>query len=221
MYNDEMSKNPDLGEVCQIEKDLISALRSVVAHGVFANDVKSEELGDLVDMVKDMAETKRNCWEAKYYELICHAMEREEHDMDDEGGMMGYNPNRYASGRYAPSGHGNMTSHGFTKNTYPDFKMHQQDWDRSDVMGYSGNSLLDRDKKMRGPYGDAYREYEDARRHYTESKSLEDKSHMDQKAMEHVDNSIMTLKEIWANADPTLRKEMKASLSSLVSEMPA
>lgn len=221
MYNDNISKDIDLSEICQVEKDLTSALRSVVAHGIFSNDVHSKELGDLTDMVKDMAETKKLCWEAKYYEHICHAMEKEEQGMGDNE-TMGYNTNRYANGRYAPSGHGNMTSSGFTNNkTYPDFKMHQDDWDKTDVMGYSGTSLLDREKKMRGPYGDAYREYEDARRHYTESKSLEDKSHMDQKAMEHVDNSIMTLKEIWANADPTLRKEMKASLSSLVSEMPA
>lgn len=226
MHMEEYQNKPDLEDICQVEKDLISALRSVVAHGLFSKEVDGKELGALTDMIKDMAETKKNCWEAKYYETVCQAME--EYDEDEDN--MGYNSNRYKNGKYAPSGTGNrMTSRPSMK---PDYSTYQNG--RDSVMGFSDgkedwmpSSMNSRFQDYRGlegrkyePYGEAYHEYEDARRHYTESKSMEDKTHMDKKAREHVDNSIMTLKEIWKNADPTLRKEMKSSLTSLVSEMP-
>ncbi len=67
-------------------------------------------------------------------------------------------------------------------------------------------------------YGRAFREYENAKRHYTESKSLEDKTDMDEKAMEHVDHSIMTLREIWKDADPSVKKEVTSAITSLASE---
>lgn len=234
MHDSEVMKNPDLTEICRIEEDLISALKTVVGCGIFSKDVEGKDLGGLVDMVKDMAETKRNCWEAKYYETVCRAMD--EYEENDDG--MGYNSNRYASGRYAPAGHGNKSGYGPAK--HPNFRMYQDGWDEMmDGMGYTPDRRMDQMSKdsrlmhpygydhesdgrmMHDPYGNAYREYENARKHYTESKSMADKTHMDQKAMEHVNNSIVTLKEIWKSADPALRKDMKASLTSLVSEMPA
>ncbi len=84
-------------------------------------------------------------------------------------------------------------------------------------MGYGGKSM---DSYDRGDsqYGRAFREYENAKRHYTESKSLEDKTDMDEKAMEHVDHSIMTLREIWKDADPSVKKEVTSAITSLASE---
>lgn len=238
----EEMKKPELSEVCQIEKDLISALKTVTSHGVFSKDVDSKELGELVDMVKDMAETKRNCWEAHYYETVSKAMEEYDYDSDDR---MGYNRNRYASGRYAPSGTGNRTM-GYMMPIYPSSKRdpyffnpieepimgYDKDMDgrsRNDSSNSSGRSNWRNDQNnsygypyghdMRDfQYGKSLREYEDARRHYTESKSLEDKSHMDKKAMEHVNHSMMTLREIWKNADPTVKKEVSSSIASLAAE---
>lgn len=235
--HDEMKK-PNMSEICQIEKDLIAALRTVVSHGVFSKEVDTKELGELVDMVKDMAETKRNCWEACYYETVTEAMK--EYDEED---MMGYNPNRYASGRYAPTGTGNRTS-GYVPsldkmpivmrpgNLYHDYPLMgyseekggrdssyddkgRMMGDRNDSYGYPHDREME---NRRNQYGSAFREYEDARRHYTESKSLEDKSHMDKKALEHVNQSMMTLREIWKNADPTVKKEVSSSISSLATE---
>lgn len=233
--HDEMKKM-DLSEICQIEKDLISALRTVVSHGVFSKDVDTKELGELVDMVKDMAETKRNCWEACYYETVTEAMK--EYDEED---AMGYNPNRYRSGKYAPSGTGDRT-YGYVPSLYPRIPIRNGmddvmgPWDRlyDGPMGYSkgrpamgpydGDRMSDHyrdgkhDKDRGSQYGSAFEEYEDARRHYTETKSLEDKSHMDEKAMEHLNHSMMTLREIWKNADPEVKREVSASISSLASE---
>lgn len=39
--------------------------------------------GSMVDMVKDLAEAEKSCWEAEYYRSVAEAMER-------EGGSSGY-----------------------------------------------------------------------------------------------------------------------------------
>lgn len=56
--------------------------------------VETEEMGHVVDMIKDLSE-------AKYYCTVVTAMLEE-----DE--RMGYNPRRYSDGRYAPKGRGTM-----------------------------------------------------------------------------------------------------------------
>lgn len=212
--HEEMSNKPDLKDLCSIEKQLQTALSTVVSNGIFSDKVCGKELGELTDMIKDLAETKKYCWEAHYYETVCKAME------DYDGGdYMGYNSNRYASGRYAPSGTGNLTRSGFT----PETMIHQEKpkgWLGVLESQSYGYDLSDHERLMHGPYGTAYREYEDARKHYTETKSSEDKDHMNRKALEHMNNSVMTIKDIWKDADTTLRKEMKSSLTALVSDMP-
>lgn len=219
--HDEMKK-PELSEICQIEKDLIAALRTVVSHGVMSKDVDGKELGELVDMVKDMAETKRNCWEACYYQTVTEAME----EYDDEDSM-GYNPNRYASGRYAPSGRGSRMR-GFMPSPngkMMDTKRGAEDWYPGmdyveGPMGYPRRWMPEymNENDPDRQYGEAFKEYKDARRHYTETHSMEDKSHMDQKAMEHVNRSMMTLREIWKSADPAVKKEVSSSIASLAAE---
>lgn len=223
----------DMGDICAIEKDLISVLRTVTAHGVFSKEVEKDELGALVDMVKDMAETKRNCMEAHYYEKVCKAMD----EYEDEEDRSGYNPNRYSSGRYAPKGHGNYTA-GFRPmiedgKRIPEYYrdvMGEDLFPGMMPMGYS-EKRDDRDNmpnkqnrsgetNPRMQYGEAYMEYDEARRHYTSTKSAEDKDRMDEKALEHLDRSIMTIRDIWKGADASLRKEMKASLMALIQDMP-
>ena len=38
--------------------------------------VNVRELGELVDMVKDLAEAEKECWEATYYRTVTEAMEK-------------------------------------------------------------------------------------------------------------------------------------------------
>lgn len=74
-------------------------------------------------------------------------------------------------------------------------------------------------KETRTPYGRAWDEYEGAKRYYTETKNPSLKSEMDARATEHIGNSLVTLREIWRDADPALRQRMKADLTNLVNEM--
>lgn len=56
--------------------------------------------GDMVDMVKDLAEAEKSCWEAEYYRSVAEAMERGTGygAQMGYGGMYGYSGNNYASG---------------------------------------------------------------------------------------------------------------------------
>lgn len=72
-------------------------------------EIETKECGEVVDMIKDLAEAEKCCWEALYYQTVCKAMNEGEGHRGSGENPMGYNTNRYASGRYAPSGHGDST----------------------------------------------------------------------------------------------------------------
>lgn len=206
--------------------------------------MNAEEAGEVVDMIKDLAETERNCMEALYYEKVVEAMVSYDEPRYGESMNMGYNRNRYKSGRYAPTGRG--TRMGFMPLHVPyldyDGEMYPEDYMNEAMMGYTrdrnsstnNNSSGNRDRgtqdddrmgyksndMMMDPrYGQAYNEYRNRRRHYTETKSSEDKKEMDVHAEEHVRDTIATIRDIWGDADPMLKKRMKEDFTKLLSEM--
>lgn len=68
-------------------------------------------------------------------------------------------------------------------------------------------------------FGRPYNEYRAMRRNYTETHSEEDKAAMKKHANQHIDDTVSTMKDIWNNADPDLRKKMKADITNLLSTM--
>lgn len=62
-------------------------------------------------------------------------------------------------------------------------------------------------------------DYETARRHYHETRSIDDKQMMEDRAEEHVQKAIRDLREIWSDADPTMRQKIKNNVSTLMNEM--
>lgn len=74
---------------------LVDALNGEIAKGV--EKVDAEEAGAITDMIKDLAEAEKECWEACYYKSIVEAM-----DESKEGERMGYDRYRYANGEFAP-----------------------------------------------------------------------------------------------------------------------
>lgn len=71
-----------------------------------------------------------------------------------------------------------------------------------------------------GQYGRPYGEYLEARKHYTESHSAMDKADMDKYAGEHLMSAMTAIRTIYGDADPELRKKIKADFSKLVADMP-
>lgn len=217
-----------LEKVTEIKDKLICSVELEMAKGL--DNVCTEELGEVIDMIKDLSEAEEKCWKACYYKEIVEAMKEE----GKENERAGYDHWRYSSGRFAPTGSGHY-SPGYTP-------MHMMD-DDYDMMGYtksqsgsrtsysadggrgssSGSSTGNRSgytsPMMGNRYGQAYSNYDEARRHYTESHSDSDKKMMDDHAKKHLEESIDTMKDIWKDADPNLKHIMKDKLGHLVNEM--
>lgn len=185
-----------------------------------AQGVDTRELGEAVDMIKDLAEAERSCREAGYYRAVTEAME------SYDGGRMGYNPNRDSMGRYTTPGRA-RTRRGYEA----------PDGDSGDVGGRhmpqrpvrAGYRPGDPDAHM-DTWGDdidgerhgrAFDMYRRDKRHYTKTHSEADRQGMRDHASEHMSETMATIREIWDDADPELRKRMKADLTKLTSEMNA
>ena len=84
----------------------------------------------------------------------------------------------------------------------------------------SGNSRSGYES-MRQPsrYGESYDRYSDRRRHYHETKDAESKKQMDDSMKEYMSDVSENLREMWKDADPTLRQTMKADLTKMVQQL--
>lgn len=199
-----------LKEICEMKEQLLNAMKTQLSGNL--NNVDTAEAGEVIDMIKDLAE-------AEYYCKITEAMEDVEDYPDDR--RMGYNSKRSPrTGRYISSMGGN-SSMGYNpvveQKPYLDEYMRNpgemKDRMRSKY-GYRPMWLEDGNN-----YGSAFDEYRYAKRNYTETKSPSDKKEMDSKTQEHVHNSMYTLREMWSDADPELKKKMKSELETLIKEM--
>lgn len=212
---EDMKKSGSYDELCDLKKDLINIFASEL-HTKGVDDLDTKDCAEVADMIKDLAEAEKACMEACYYETVIKAMEKADEEEEQEG-RMGYNAYRYANGRYAPKGRG--TRRGYTPemgmmNPYlydPDFEESME----KGRLGYQGEDPDDDPRQSR-----EYNEYKRAKRHYSETKSPEDKRKMDEHAMKHVNQAMDSFREMWRDADPNMRKRMKADLTTLVGEMP-
>lgn len=242
---EEMKKSASFEEICALKKDLIKILDAEL-HTKGVDDLDAKDCGAVTDMIKDLAEAEKNCMEACYYQAIVKAMADAEEDNEDRDG---YNRSRYANGRYAPKGRGSR-SMGFMpyldKDPWMPDWTYNPDYDPVvNTMGYadprrnqSGSTSTYGDmgptsqSGLRRDYDDwdpdrdpqhsmSYNEYRKAKRHYTETKSPSDKQMMDEKSRRHIHEALDTFKDIWKDADPAMRKELKASMQQAINEMPA
>lgn len=214
-----------------------------------AAGLDAQEAGEVVDMIKDLAETEKLCMEALYFQKVVEAMTSYEEPRYGESmgyaGGMGYNNNRYASGRYAPSGHGNMTMGYIPYMENQEIMGYSSGGSRGGQGGNSGGSsssssggssggsgsgggsgggrsgyfMPDGNISEETPYGRAYNEYKRRRKYYTATNSPEDKREMEMNAEEHINSSIATIRDIWKDADTSLKKRMKDDFTKLLNDM--
>lgn len=157
----------------------------------------TQELGAVIDMIKDLAEAEAKCYEAKLSKLELEMAS----DKDGEGDRMGYDNWRYSSGRFAPTGQGHRS--GYTVPRVP----RTFDVDMRGRMGYPMD--------MPSPWD----RYQEAKRHYHETGSKQDKDEMSKSAKEHLNEAFDTMRDIWDEADPQMKQKMKADFQMLMNEM--
>lgn len=134
---------------------------------------------------------------------------------------------RYASsGRYASAGHGSR--YGYMPYLEgEDYTMQQyltgDPTEFADQMklryGYMDQNEPKMMNKPVSTYGAAYDSWSDARKHYTKTGSSEDKERMEERGKEHVEKAIISMRDIWSEASPELKRAMKTELSTLVDNM--
>lgn len=201
-----MKDKTDYEKLCKAFETVVGWFENETSKGVA--QVDTDELGKVADIIKDLADAKKNCseiekneWEQCYYAHVIMAMERAG---DDEEGM----ENRYG---YVPPKMNKATERSRMRQWAHDPEMYNHEM--SERYGRENERSDQR-------YGKPYREYLDARKHYTETKSARDKEDMEMYANEHMMDTIGTIREMYRTAEPDLKKRMKADLTKLVGEMP-
>lgn len=204
-----------LQKICEMKENITTFAKNAIE----GDKADLDSAGKLVDMIKDLAKAEKDCWEACYYKTVVEAMT----EGDDE--RAGYDHFRYSSGRFAPKGHGHRSGY-IPEESFRDHRM----WDGNDRMGYPNNSTSGGGRMgsehfsgtrsgYSDEYGSSYGRYRDSRRHYHESRSQADKEEMSHHAKEYLAESVSTMREIWADADPDMKKKMKEELSGLCKEL--
>lgn len=149
-----MKLEKELEPIKKMCETLEDAAKHELSKGV--ENVDAKELGEVVDMIKDLYEAKEKIVKACYYKGILEAME--EHDFDDEEDIMdegrrGYRGQpRSQSGRYMSRGDGRRSNRGRgSRRGYESSMMEYGDMDYEDMqymrdmdrpygrMGYSGS----------------------------------------------------------------------------------
>lgn len=217
-------------KLCEMKDKLVSVMCEQLNMGI--QNVNTNEAGQVIDMIKDLAEAEEKCWKACYYKCIVEAMKEEEEYAEKlpPEERRGYDHWRYSSGRYAPTGHGHYSSGYRPMGEEWAEVMHPEPWMS---MGYDGRKDgMMRDGQNRSEYattdrygytpsmrGMKYDKYTRARRGYDEHKDAHSKTQMDDSAKEYVIDMADSIREMWRDADPALRKEIKNHFVALTGEM--
>lgn len=227
----------EVNKLFDIQEKLTEMLQGEVNEGKEYMVCHYHEIGELSDMVKDMAEAAKYTMKKKYYEMLVCELMKEDDEME-EVGRMGYDNYRHANGKFAKKGTGHYVGHGshmrmgFTDmpwpnrvdpyNPLPFFPGEDggiYDPHKDYRMGYPMPERIQHDmQEMRDHSGKGrhYDEYKMARKHYTSSHDEEDHRHMDDEIMEHTMEVSDTMGEMWRDASPETRKHMKTNLKQLL-----
>lgn len=202
----------------ELEKKIIECTLAKAEECGLEN-IDTEELGQITDMIKDLAE-------ARFHEVTTKAMEKEQ----EYNEKMGYDNYRYmSSGRWAPKGRGTY-SPGYTPYPYMmdeprEFPGYTEAGDRSSSINERGTRDSARyDGRMGYPMdsgipGRNYTEYRDRRRAYTENQTAENRKMMEESAQRHLEELVEQAKEMYMDSDQPAKVKMRDTIVKLINEM--
>lgn len=206
---------------CLTEKTLCELDKGV-------ENVNTEEMGEAVDMIKDLCE-------AEYKAVIVKSMkkadeEEEEYNKEllralkdeygEEGGRRYYDEYRYANGRFAPKGRG--IRRGYTEPPYYHMPVnyndmeYMRDMDKSQGKMYYSEPIAPHVSESN---------YDRAKRHYTETKEMhknntpEDKEHKMKALDDYIKELGGDITQLIGDMTAEERNLMRTKLSTLVSKL--
>ena len=184
-----------LNAICDMKDRFIEWTKEELGKGKEAVDTK--EMGEVIDIIKDLYQAEAYCWKSCYYKLLV-----EEDDTETYDQRRYYNPARTPK---------SMIKAGMNRGGK---RYYEPDWSYNDIyMQEEG-----RWDKHRTPRT-AYDEYTDARRHYTATHEQKDKDEMEMHATKHMLEAISSIKDIWRHAEPEMKERMKSDINALMNSM--
>lgn len=206
-------------KLCDMKDKLVTAMCDQLNMGI--QSVNTHEAGEVIDMIKDLAEAEEKCWKACYYKSIVEAMKNEEEQYErmSPEERRGYDHWRYSSGRFAPSGRGTYSAGYRPMDDEWAEDMRVEPWMSDGQNRSMPMSSPDRYGYTPSMRGMKYDKYARARRGYDEHKDAHSKTQMDESAKEYVVDMAESVREMWRDADPALRKEIKNHFVALTGEM--
>lgn len=227
-----------LDEICSMKETAASWMKAEMGKGV--NECSLQELSEVADIIKDLAEAEKYMKESEYFCLVNDAMEDAS---EEEHRMMGYNSRHMANGRFAPSGQGHIVR-GYDDPNRGQFQPVGPKWESpASMYGYDVHNRIPYDmmylddpegfkETMRkygyhdgmmdngmrpSKYGTVYDNYQMAKRYYHEGDTSQ-KDKMKAYANEHMSNLMMTAGEMFQDADPEMQKKMMKSVEGLLAQ---
>ena len=183
-----------LKDISEMKHTLVEAAKAQMAQGVECVD--TEEMGEVIDMIKDLAHAEKSCMEAAYYELVCEAMQGED--------SYGYDRWRYSSGRFAPKGRGSVRGYLPPYMEGETLEARPMGYDRTDGRTRSNGSTYDQAGGRSMRYG------------YTpESMGM----HEGMTSKEKMDKAIDVMGDIWQDATKAEREVLKTCVQDLLYQM--
>ena len=239
MHLEEESK--PIKKMCE---KLMDAVNHELDKGI--ENVNAEELGETIDMIKDLYEAKEKMYKACYYKQIMEAMEESEYgeDYDEEGpmddGRRGYRgqPRSKTSGRYMSRGDGRRSNRGRRGYEEPWDEMYDEmeymrDMDRGGMnrMYYSGSGSSGQPSGgsgmsggnmggSEGNRGGGNSRYENARRGYEEKKTMgADKQEKMKSLEEYMKTIAEELTQAVEGASPEEKTMIRGKLTTLAQKV--
>ena len=196
----------ELQSIKRMKERLIEMCNAEVNKGCEAVD--SKELGEAIDMIKDLAEADKACWSALYYKKVIEAMEKSEEE-EETMQKMGYRMGMTSSGiGYSQGSNSSNGNQGYNPNrmgmTMEDESQMPYIMAYTDgMMGYTPSGMGNRSQSgSRMGYWDDQMGYEDQMTPH-----------------ERLNRTIETMRKMWNDADPEMKKKMKADLQNLINEL--
>ena len=180
-------------KISDMKKSLICKMHECITNDGNFCSANTEEVGEIIDMIKDLAATERYQAQTCYYSAVTEAMS------ESDPYVMGYIPEYadYDSMRRMKDRNRNLVDFRGRKVPWNPMESSYDDGPRSRHTSYFDDWKMDK-------------------KYYTETHDEDHKNRMNVDADRHI-----SIKEIWDEADPDLRSQMKSKLKALVDSMSA
>lgn len=187
-------------------------------------------IGEIIDMVKDLAEAEKDARIAKGMQEAEEEEEAEDKFMlmqmkkeyGEEEGKRYYDMWRFKSGRFAPKGRGHRS--GYTpylhmpEDVYEDYPEMLENYRMGYPMGKDG--MMHHDGRSAGSkYGKSYERYDMARKHYHDTKDMDSMKEMEESFSDILEDFGEVADDTWKDLTPEQKAKQKPKINQMIQKL--